>query len=139
MFGLVSRQAFLRTWTRDYADVVSFVNARLPAESRILMLFEGRGYYFRVPVLQDYMTLNWPVLSAKAAGPDCLRSAGITHVLVNRGALGQYARGGRDLAPLRLESLEHFASECLIPIYASGEYKIGRVRGAAERRTGGPR
>src|SRR6266567_3565243 len=126
-FGLVSRRAFLETWTRDYPAVVSFVNARLPTQSRILMLFESRGYYFRVPVLQDNGGLNWPLLSAKAAGPDCLRSAGITHVLVNTAALAGFARAGRDLAPLRLDLLQRFAERCLSPIYSAGEFSIFRV------------
>jgi len=135
VLGSVSRHAFLQLGTREYADVVSFVNARLPNASRVLMLFEGRGYYFRVPVLQDNAILNWPLLSAKAAGPDCLRSAGITHVLVNRGAIAFYA-SRLELAPLRLEALEQFARECLTPIYANDRFTLFRVRGAAESGSG---
>lgn len=135
--GSTSRHAFLRAWTGSYADVVSFVNERLPKESLMLMLFEARGYYFRVPVLQDNGIMNWPLLSAKAASPDCLRSAGITHVLLNTGALDYYARRGLDLAPLRLDSFEQFAGECLSPTYSSGGFTIYRVRGGATSESAG--
>jgi len=59
---------------------------------------------------------------------DCLRSAGITHVLVNRGAIGYYAGQGLDLAPLRLETLEQFARKCLTPVYGTGGYTLFQVR-----------
>jgi hypothetical protein len=84
--GLTSRQAFLEMGTAGYANAVSFVNERLPRDSRVLMLFEARGYFVRVPVLQDNLIMNWPLLAERAT-PDCLRSAGITHVLINRGAV----------------------------------------------------
>jgi len=96
------------------------------------MLFEARGYYFGVPVLQDNAIMSWPLLSSKLAALDCLRSAGITHVLVNRGAIAYYASRGLDLAPLRLEALDQFARECLTPIHATGGYTLFAVRGAAE-------
>lgn len=128
--GLTSRTAFLSTQTGAYGDAVSFVNERLPKQSRVLMLFEARGYYFRVPVLQDNGIMNWALLSAKAASPDCLRSAGITHVLLNRGAHDYYARRGLDVAPLRLDSFERFAKQCLDQIYSNREFTILRVRGA---------
>ena len=130
--GAVSRRAFLQARTGEYVDVVSFVNGQLPRTSRVLMLFEARGYYFGVPVLQDNAIMSWPLLSSKLAALDCLRSAGITHVLVNRGAIAYYASRGLDLAPLRLEALDQFARECLTPIHATGGYTLFAVRGAAE-------
>ncbi len=133
-FGAVSRDAFLKARTRDYADVVQFVNERLPKESRILMLFEGRGYYFRVPVLQDNVIVNWPLLSAKAVWPDCLRSAGITHVLLNVGAIQYYVVRGVDLAPLRLRALQRFADHCLTPIHTAGGFTVFAVRPAAAKK-----
>jgi hypothetical protein len=135
--GLTSRTAFLSTRTGAYADAVSFVNERLPKQSRVLMLFEARGYYFRVSVLQDNGIMNWALLSAKAAPPDCLRSAGITHVLLNRGALDYYARRGLDVAPLWLDSFERFAEHCLDQIYSGGGFTIFRVRGAVASEAAG--
>jgi len=129
-FGAVSRDAFLKARTRDYADVVGFVNERLSKESRILLLFEGRGYYFRVPVLQDNVIVNWPLLSAKAVWPDCLRSVGITHVLLNVGAIQYYVVRGVDLAPLRLRALQRFAGHCLAPIHTAGGFTVFEVRPA---------
>ena len=115
------------------ADVVGFVNERLSKESRILLLFEGRGYYFRVPVLQDNVIVNWPLLSAKAVWPDCLRSVGITHVLLNVGAIQYYAVRGVDLAPLRLRALQRFAGHCLAPIHTAGGFTVFEVRPATAK------
>ncbi len=131
LVGSVSRKDFLRASTGGYVDVVSFVNERLAAQSRVLMLFEARGYYFRVPLLQDNVIMNWPLLSGKATAPDCLRSAGITHVLVNASALQYYARRGVDLGPLRLSQLNTFTRACLTPIYSSGGVTLFRVRDEA--------
>jgi len=140
VLGAASRQAFLRQATGDYADAVSFVNERLPKETRVLMLFEARGYYFRVPVLQDNGITNWPFLVPRAAGPDCLRSAGITHVLLNLGAVHYYERRGLDLRPLRLDAFASFARDCLSPIYSSGGITVFRVAGGtASEPAGGPR
>src|SRR5207302_11308679 len=126
--------AFLKARSRDYGDVVGFVNERLPKQSLILMLLEGRGYYFRVPVLQDNVIVNWPLLSAKAAWPDCLRSVGITHVLLNVGAIQYYAVRGVDLAPLRLRALQRFAGHCLAPIHTAGGFTVFEVRPAAAKK-----
>ncbi|MBI4513436.1 MAG: glycosyltransferase family 39 protein [Gemmatimonadetes bacterium] len=136
--GAVSPRAFLRTWTGGYADVVSFVNERLPEESRVLMLFEARGYYFRVPVLQDNGIINWPLLAGKATAPDCLRSAGITHVLLNHGAVRYYARRGADLKPLRLDAFADFAGDCLTPLYSSEGLTVFQVRDGAAGESVGP-
>lgn len=131
--GATSRHAFLRGRTGGYADAVAFVNGHLPADSRLLMLFEARGFYFRVPVLQDNGITNWPFLAPKASEPGCLRAAGFTHVLVNSGAIYYYARRGVDLAPLRLDALERFGRECLTPIYASGGITVFRLGGRGAR------
>lgn len=128
LLGFTSRQDFVKAWTGEYADAVAFVNERLPRESRVLMLFEARGYYFRVPVVQDNGIVNWPMLSAKATAPDCLRSVGITHVLINQGALGYYRRKGVAVNALRWDALQPFAEACLVPIYSAGGIAVFRIR-----------
>jgi hypothetical protein len=129
--GSLSRDAFLEERAGRYAEVVSFVNEQLPTTSRVLLLFEARGYYFRVPVLQDNGLVNWPLLAPRAAPPDCLRSAGVTHVLLNIGAMHSYGRRGLDSKPFRLDALKRFARDCLDPVYDNGGYAVFRVRGAA--------
>ena len=96
-------------------------------------MLEGRGYYFRVPVLQDNVIMNWPLLSTKAAWPDCLRSVGITHVLLNVGAIQYYALRGVDLAPLRLRALRRFTDQCLNPIHVAGGFRLFEVRPATAK------
>jgi len=78
--------------------------------------------------------VNWPLLSAKAVWPDCLRSAGITHVLLNVGAIQYYVVRGVDLAPLRLRALQRFADHCLTPIHTAGGFTVFAVRPAAAKK-----
>jgi 4-amino-4-deoxy-L-arabinose transferase-like glycosyltransferase len=134
--GAVSRQAFIHAWAPEYADVVAFVNTRLPKESLLLMLFEARGYYVRVPAIQDNALVNWPLLSAKGAARDCLRSAGVTHVLVYRGALEYYVGRGLRLALLGLDAFEAFARDCLSPIYANSAFTVFQVQAGAAQAAG---
>lgn len=139
LVGSSSRETFLKRQAGGYADVVSVANARLPQDGLLLMLFDARGYYFRTPVLQDNGIANWPLLVPVLARQDCLRSTGITHVLLNRGAIRYYARRGVDPGTFRLDALERFARDCLTPIYSSGGitlFQIGAtgVRGASPER-----
>ena len=80
-----------------------------------------------------FRSVNWPLLSAKAVWPDCLRSVGITHVLLNVGAIQYYAVRGVDLAPLRLRALQRFAGHCLAPIHTAGGFTVFEVRPATAK------
>jgi hypothetical protein len=117
--GTSSRQEYLDQHADDgpYAKVVSFVNQRLPQDSRILMLFEARGYNFARRVIQDNDVTNWPLLAPKAAGSDCLRSAGISHVLANSRVAVYYLNRGLDERLLQLPALHEFTRRCLTPLY----------------------
>ncbi len=130
--GFSSREAYLRTslvpaGSRAYADIAFYVNRHLPQDSRVLMLLEARGYYFDVPVIQDNTLTNWQLLSQTEAAHDCLRSAGISHVLLNAGALAYYTGRGLDPRLLRWETFQQFAERCLVPIYEGRGFILYRV------------
>src|SRR5690606_677240 len=93
----------------------------------ILMLFEGRGFYFEREVLQDHNSNTWPLL-ATIGPPDCLRAAGITHVLLNIGAVDYYVRGGADPAVLRWDEFDAFARRCLTPVARTPAHVLFEVR-----------
>lgn len=126
--GVTSRREMLRAGTGPYADAVTFVNEQLPADARLLLLWEARGYHLRVPVLQDNGIVNWPMLAARADPPGCLRSSGLTHVLVNEGALAYYRSRGMQLDGPHWGVLPRFAQACLDPLYSSGGISVFRLR-----------
>lgn len=99
-----------------YWRMVRFVNDSLPPDSRVLELFEGRGYYFDRTVLADPRLTNWPLLAGTSAPDDCLRSLGITHVLVGNGAVDYYVSRGLRRDDVRLDALERFVARCLRPV-----------------------
>lgn len=98
-------------------------------DARILFLFEARGLYFERNVLQDNALTNWPLLRATHATDTCLEGTGITHILLNLGALGFYQSRGMDTGPLGLDAFQEF-NRCLEPIFNEAGYVFFRVRSA---------
>jgi hypothetical protein len=134
--GRISSQGCLLADRLDHGNnhrlmqVSSYINRHVPKQSRILMLFEARGFYFEVPVLRDTRSTNWLLLSQLASPLGCLRSLGITHVLVNLGALRYYAERGLDPRSryLRGKELGRFiARELVLESYGPG-FNLYRLR-----------
>jgi hypothetical protein len=110
-----------------HMQTTAWVNANLPPTSRVLMLFEARGLYFRVPVLQDNVFTNWPFIAASPATADCLARAGITHVLVDEGTLRNFIRRGLEAEQLRWGEFAAFQDRCLTSVYSGRDYTLYRV------------
>ena len=131
LIGRSSEATYLATHdlpeVRMYAALTRFVNARLSPESRVLMLFEARGYYFTSAVLQDNKVTNWPLLAAALAPDECLGRSTATHVLVGTASLRYYLAGGVEPSLLRVEELESYANRCLTLIYDGPGYSLFRV------------
>jgi hypothetical protein len=108
--------------------IASLVNQRVAKDGHILMLFESRGYYFDRQVIQDSDATNWPLLAPKAAGGDCLRAAGITHVLLNSRVAGYYVHRGLDPQLLQLPSVREFIHRCSTPLYQGGGFGLYELR-----------
>lgn len=140
--GIYSREEYLartRLFSSEpaYADITSYINRHPAQNSRVLMVLEARGYYFDVPVIQDNRLTNWPLFGQKASIQGCgsLHSAGISHVLVNAGALGYYI--SRGLSPrlhrLLWGSFPRFARRCLTAIYQNSDFVLYRVNKQTKR------
>ncbi len=132
LFGVTSATEYMAghvdPGVRVYAPLVQFVNNEVPEESRILMLFEARGYYFKPTVLQDNRVTNWPLLASTSVPDACLESTEVTHVLLAIGSLNYYVRRGLDLDVVREAALQQFAQQCLAPVYQTPGYVLFRVR-----------
>jgi hypothetical protein len=112
---------------RSHMNIVNWVNDSLGPGSRVLMLFEGRGLYFQVPVLQDNILTNWPFLVASDATTDCLTRAGITHVLVGQSTLRYFTNRGLDPDDLRWGEFAAFKDRCLSLVHDTPDYALYRV------------
>jgi hypothetical protein len=126
-FGLTSREAFLRDNSMPsklYADIVFFINDNLTQKDKLLMLFEARGYYFRVPVIQDLEFTNWALLFEKSPSVSKLKSAGISYLLINTSAPKYFQSRHMDLKGFRLDELELFTHRYLVPIYKNEAYVL---------------
>jgi hypothetical protein len=108
--------------------MVSYVNRNLSKEARVLLIYEARGYYFKVPVIQDNVLTNWPLLARSAAATNCLRSTGISHLLVNVDALRYYLRRGVDPQFLQWDAFQEFSRRCLSPIHGAYGFTLFRVK-----------
>ena len=106
------RSHFDRTVT-NMVQVVQLTNDATEDSSRILLLFDARGYYFKAETIQDVRVINWPVLSRLDAVDQCLPESGITHVLLASGALAYYQQRGVPGEALGIDALGQFIDRCL--------------------------
>lgn len=86
--GLESKDSFLRRMAGSYA-AQRFIQSTLNPEARVLMMWDGRGYYCDARCLPDTEQSQWTRLSLAADGPTGLtrqlRALGITHLLYSPG------------------------------------------------------
>jgi hypothetical protein len=109
--------AILGAWMRD----------SLPADARVLLLFDARGFRLPPGTLQDNVLTNWPLLAATGAPERCLAGTGITHVAVHHAQLDYYLARGMNPGVLALPQLRQFAERCLSPVLDGGTLTISRV------------
>lgn len=115
---------------RQYYAITRLVNHAVPADGRVVLLFEGRGLYFAPSVLQDNLLRTWTFLRPIIVSGGCLEGSGITHVLVAEAVIEYYARRGMNLDQLGGNEFDRFARRCLIPLQPQPSgYALYRVRG----------
>ena len=113
---------------RVFAATLSHLNRHLSPTSRVLMLFEARGFYFNVQVIQDNVLTNWPLLANRASEIDCLTNTEITHVLVNFADLNNYLHRGLNPATIRWDVFRQFADRCLVQVFQGPGHDLYEVR-----------
>jgi hypothetical protein len=128
LVGLTSRENFLLATGNPHARAVAYVNRNVSPKSRVLMLYEARGFYFKVPMIQDNTLTNWLVLENALSSMPCLSKTGISHVLFNAGAVEYYLNRGVSPNKLKLEQFRRFAKECLVIVANDPGYVLYRVR-----------
>jgi hypothetical protein len=101
IFGVESKDSFLRRELRDYA-AIQFVHSQLPPDARVLMLWDGRAYYCDQRCLPDFID-RWKSLMLSSLDvekvADQMSAMGVTHVLIDKESLNYkllYDRTGKN-------------------------------------------
>jgi hypothetical protein len=86
--GAESKEAFLRRTVHDYA-AMRFIQEELPPTARVMMLWDGQGYYCDARCLPDADQSRWVQLVGSDPDPaevaSRLRESGVTHLLFSDG------------------------------------------------------
>ena len=130
--GISSQQNYLEYSLGPYAYMVAYVNDHLSPEDKVLLVLDGRGYYFRVPVIQDNDLSNWPLLSDAGVNQNPLRSAGISYILVNGGVFSFFKNRGMDPKILRWPEFKLFADNSLNLIHQEGKVTLYALKNKSE-------
>lgn len=133
LVGATSARAYLRTYggfdVRQHERLVEFSEGGLPSDSRTLMLFEARGFYFPTSVIEDIHLTNWPLLASRLPHQGCPHPSSITHIVAGEGYAKRYAKRGVPPELIKWASFTRFAAQCLTPIYADTALTLYRLGG----------
>lgn len=128
--GLVSDREVLDSYwdTADYMDVVRWTDAHVSMGTPVILLFEGRGVYFRSTVYEDILLRNWAYLSRFADDPGCLAVTGARYIIVNNDARRYFV--GRGVAPEALAwgKFAAFQQRCLRFRYENAKFAVYELR-----------
>jgi hypothetical protein len=84
VFGVEAKRAFLERRVSDFA-AIQYVMQELTADAKVLMMWDGQGYYCDERCLPDTDQSQWVRLAASRPVPRVLaaelRQAGISHLL----------------------------------------------------------
>jgi hypothetical protein len=84
VLGMESKDSFLRREVSDYS-AKQFVQANLPPEARVLMMWDARGYYCDDRCLPDWLRTHWVGLISPTASVSSVAASlwemNVTHLL----------------------------------------------------------
>ncbi|MBN1146694.1 MAG: glycosyltransferase family 39 protein [Anaerolineales bacterium] len=127
--GLESKDAFLRRVIPLY-EVTKYLETNLPPEARVMMLWDGRGYYCDERCLPDVTQSQWTYLVSGAQSVDeaasLLRQRNVSHLLYSAqdmNFISQYDVSGQHLQAARF-LLQEFIPACTREIYADEYYSL---------------
>lgn len=111
-----------------------FINRRLPADARILLLGEARAFYYHADHVYQTVWDADPLGAAMAANPHdpaawaaTLRDQGFTHVLINDEMLANWTKRGWSNPLITPENVHAFADDQLLRDHVWGPLVLYRV------------
>jgi len=122
ILGIESKHTFLQRTVYDY-PALKYAQDQLPTEARIMMMWDGQGYYCDQRCLPDAEQAQWTLMANTIYEPLSLASAlkerGVTHMLLSMEGLNfflQHDPMGQHLAAAELY-LHQFRQACTKEIY----------------------
>jgi hypothetical protein len=138
--GITSANEYLRQHgsfgVRQHQRLTQFANSVLPPNSRTLMLFESRGFYFNTPVIQDVRLRNWALLVSRLPHNGCPEGTSITHIVAGEGYAERYVQRGVPADVVNWQLFTRFAAQCLTLMYADSALSLYKMD--AHTRPGSP-
>jgi 4-amino-4-deoxy-L-arabinose transferase-like glycosyltransferase len=141
LVGEESREAFLGRSLGAHYAAMDLINERVPADGRVLFLWEPRSYYCQRAVQPDAILERWAWLRSRY-GDDLegtalfLEQEGYTHVLLYRGGLELVV--GAQLDPLDeadIHALDAFVQDHCEPVAQAGDayvlYRLVTSKGSS--------
>jgi len=134
--GMTSANAYL--WShgsfsgRQHARLVESSKRLRPSGSRALMLYESRGFYFPISVVEDIHLTNWPLLASRLPHEGCPGASNITHIVVGQGYARRYIERGVPPELIKWDSFERLAARCLTLLYADSALSLYRIGARAQ-------
>ena len=128
--GTVSDDAALRGYwdTADYLDVVRWTDAHILADAPVILLFEGRGFYFHGAVYEDILLRNWAYLAPFAADGSCLSSTGARFIIVNDDGRRYFLSRGVRPDAFQWDKFAAFRDRCLRLRYSNAKFEVFETR-----------
>jgi hypothetical protein len=133
VLGSISKQSYLASLPGNYT-AIEFIMDNLPKESRVMMLWDGRGYYCDSRCLPDADQSNWVRLvdsfSTARELSRALRAQGITHLLYSKIDLDSLLK--HDPQGLHRKAneffLEYYAGHCAVEVFANATHELYDIR-----------
>lgn len=132
LIGTRSKDDFLRRNSETYA-AQNYIMDQLPTDARVLMMFDGQGFYCDQRCVVDAEQSKWTQLVAQGASTAqveaALRERGITHLLARNDSLNfflQHDPRGWHTEAIRFY-LQEFRPECSEAVYQSGGVTVERI------------
>lgn len=136
--GLISRRDYLaatqQTYPYSHYAAIEFINEKLPAGAKTLIIGDARSFYFKKDFVVGSVFDKAPVVeysSAAASGDDLygrLKADGVTHILLNLagGVTLQRDYGVLNFDPRARKNFNEFWAAHVKEVYAYAEMYQGR-------------
>ncbi len=128
--GRVGDDAVLEGYwdTAEYLDVVRWTDSHVPPGVPVIMLFEGRGFYFHSLVYEDILLRNWVYLAPFARDGRCLASTGARFIIVNDDGRRYFLSRGVRPEALQWDKFGPFRDRCLHLRYRNANFEVFEMR-----------
>ena len=102
----------------------------MPAAAPVILLFEGRGFYFHSVVYEDILLRNWAYLAPFAQDGTCLAATGARYLIVNDDGRRYFLSRGVKQKELQWDRFAAFRDDCLQLRYRNPKFFVYELRPA---------